>query len=67
MTRREIELAVLADLEAHLARETDPLRLRCLLPVQVALAEDYAAWAREACWRLRRRLYGKEKAHEHGQ
>ena len=65
MIRRDLDLRALADLEAELARETDPLRLRCLLPVQVALAEDYAAWAREACWRLRRRLYAKEKVNEH--
>jgi len=65
MTRREIELAALANLEADLARETDPLRLRRLLPMQVALAEDYAAWAREACWRLRKRLYGAERRRDH--
>ena len=60
MPRRDLDLRALADLEAELARETDPLRLRRLLPMQAALAEDYAAWARMACWRLRRRLYGKE-------
>lgn len=64
MTRRDLDLRALADLEADLARERDPLRLRRLLPMQVALAKDYAAWAREACWRLRRRLYAREQAHD---
>jgi len=60
MTHRELELAALADLEADLARERDPLRLRRLPPFRRALAARYAALFRDACWRLRRELYGRE-------
>ena len=60
MTRRELDLIILANLEAEVAQETDPLRLRRLPPFRRALADRYAAEIRDACWRLRRELYGKE-------
>jgi len=56
MTRRDLEIRALADL----ARKRDPLRLRRLPPFRRALAARYAALFRDACWRLRRELYGKE-------
>ena len=58
MTRHDLDLRALADLEAEVARERDPLRLRRLQPFGRALADRYAASMRAACWRLRKRLYG---------
>jgi len=63
MTHRDLYLRALADLEADLARCTDPLRYRKKPWFPRQIHTEWARFARAACWRLRRRLYGKEKAH----